>query len=199
MRTDAPVGCGGEVKELCEFVNVPCPAPRPGHVVCEVVNVVSLPVVRAEESLYMTPRGLDGVTVSPSTLINKASAVIDGAVRVTLHAEIPVRYPPVTDDRGTGFDPCIYNDLQIVSGSVRNGNEKRLPVLALDTAKNPLPLNRVASMIYAATELAVVDLDSLVRAADLLRAAFPVHQHCLSADLAPVRCRNGTEAMLSLD
>jgi len=36
-------------------------------------------------------------------------------------------------------------------------------------------------MIFAPTELAFVDLDGLVRTADLLRAAPHVHQHRLSA------------------
>ena len=49
-----------------------------------VSDVVVLHVVRAEESLYTTPRGPDGVRVSPSKLFNKATAVIDSAVRVNL-------------------------------------------------------------------------------------------------------------------
>ena len=85
-------------------------------------DTVFIPVVRAAEILYMTPRGFDGVHVSPNKLINKANAVIDGAVRVILRIEIPLRCPEITDDRSAGFNPCIYNGLQSVSGSVRNGN-----------------------------------------------------------------------------
>ena len=138
--TDAPVGCGGEVKEICEFVKALFPAPHLELVVCKMVNVVPVPVVRAEECLYMTRRGLDGFRVGSSTLINKASAVINGAVRVTLRIEISVRCPAITDDRSAGLDPCIYNGPHSVSGFVRNENEKRFTTLVLNTAKHPLPL-----------------------------------------------------------
>jgi hypothetical protein len=57
----------------------------------------------------------------------------------------------------------------------------------------------VAFIIFAPTELALVDLDSLVRTADHLTAALHVHQHGLSAELAPFRVRVWTEAMLLLD
>jgi len=46
-------------------------------------------------------------------------------------------------------------------------------------AKHPLPFNRVAPMIFAPTERALVDLDGIVRTADLLRAALYVHQQGL--------------------
>jgi hypothetical protein len=42
-------------------------------------------------------------------------------------------------------------------------------------------------------------LDGLVRTADLLGAAFHVHEHGLSAELAPVRDRSRTEVMLLFD
>ena len=112
-----------------------------------------------------------------------------------MRVEIAVRTPTITDDRSAGLDPCIYNGLQSVSGSVWNGSEKRFNGLALNTAKHPTPLNRVAFMTFGPTELA---LDGLVRPADLLRAALHVHQHGLSAELAPVRDRIWTEAMLFL-
>ena len=163
------------------------------------VNVVPLPVVWAQECLYMTLCGLDGVDMRCSTLINKGNAVIDGAVRVTLCIKFPVRCTAIADDRSAGFNPCIYKGLQSVSGSVRNGNETRFIVLALNTAKHPLPLNRVAPLIFAGTELALVDLDGLVRTTDPRTAALYVHQHGFSAELAPVSDRIVTEAMLSLD
>jgi len=131
------------------------------------------------------PRRLDGVGMSACTPINKADAVIAGAVRITLRVEIPVRRPAIIDDRSAGFDPCIYNGHQNVSGSVRNGNEK-LTGLALNTAKHPLPLNRVAPMIFAPTELAHIDVDGLLKIADLLRAALQVHQHGPSRELTSV-------------
>jgi antitoxin component of MazEF toxin-antitoxin module len=45
------------------------------------------------------------VLVSPSTLVNKANAVTGAAVHVTLHNEIPVCCPAITDDCSTRFDP----------------------------------------------------------------------------------------------
>jgi len=41
------VKCGDEVKELCELVDFLCPAPHSKLVMSEMVNVVSLPVVKA--------------------------------------------------------------------------------------------------------------------------------------------------------
>jgi hypothetical protein len=93
-------------------------------------------------------------------------------VRVSFRVDIPVRSPAITDDRSAGFDPCIYNSYQSVGGSVRNWSEKRFTGLAPNTAKYPLPLNRVIPIIFAPNELAFVDLDVLLRIADLLRAAF---------------------------
>jgi hypothetical protein len=43
--------------------------------------------------------------------------------------------------------PSIYIGHQSVGGSVRNWYEKRFKELALNTAKHPLPLKRVAPMI----------------------------------------------------
>jgi hypothetical protein len=54
-------------------------------------------------------------------------------------------------------DPCTANSRQDVSGSIQKGNEKSFSRLAIDSAKNPLPFNRVAHMILAPTELAFVD------------------------------------------
>ena len=160
------------------------------------MNVFPLPVVRAQKSLRMTPRALSGVCVGACTLVNEANAVVNGVMRVTFRVEIPVRSPAITYDRSAGFDPCIYNVLQSVSNPVRNGNEKHFTGLALNTARHPLPLNRVASMIFAPTEPAFVDLDGLVMTADLLRAALHVHQHRLCAEQVSLRDCIGTEAML---
>ena len=103
------------------------------------MNVVPLPVVRAQKNLHMTPRALCGVCVGARTLVNEANPVVNGAVRVTFRVEIPVRIPAITDDRSAGFDPCILNGLQNVSGPFRNGNEKGFTGLALNTAKHLLP------------------------------------------------------------
>jgi hypothetical protein len=53
-------------------------------------------------------------------------------------------------------------------------------------------------MIYAPTELALVDFDGLFRTASPLRAALQVHQHGLSAELAPVSHGSGEKALLCL-
>ena len=136
----------------------------------------------------MAPRALDGVVMSARTPINEASVVIDGAMRVTLRVEIPVRRPAITDDCSPGS--CMYNGHKSFSGSVRSGNEKRFTRLELNTAKNSLNLNSVAPMIYAPT-----DFDSLVRTADPIRAALQVHQYGLSAELAPVSHGNRPSAI----
>ena len=43
--------------------------------------------------------------------------------------------------------PSVYNGHRSDGGSVRNWYEKRFAGLALNTAKHPLPLNRVATVI----------------------------------------------------
>jgi hypothetical protein len=76
--------------------------------------VVHLPFVRAQKSLHMTSHALYCVYVGACTLVNEASAVVNGAVRVTFRVEIPARSPAMTDDRSAGFDSCIYNVHQSV-------------------------------------------------------------------------------------
>ena len=49
--------------------------------------------------------------------------------------------------------PIMYNGHQCVGGSVLKGNEKRFTGLALNTAIYPLPLNRVAPMIFFLEEI----------------------------------------------
>ena len=125
--------------------------------------------------------------------------MINASVRVTLSVEISVRRPAFTDDRSARFDPNIYNGHQCVSGSVRYWNKKSSARLTFDTAEHPLALNRVSPIVLWPTEHALVDFNGLVRTADLFRAALRIHQHCLSAEHAPVRDRIGTVAMLFLD
>jgi hypothetical protein len=73
----------------------------------------------------------------------------------------------------------------------------------LDSCSTPpnthWPLNRVSLIVFSPTELAVVDLDGLVRTADLLRAAFEVNQHSLTAEHTPVGDRVITKVMFVLD
>lgn len=73
----------------------------------------------------MAPRALDGVGMSARTPINEASVVIDGAMRVTLRLEIPVRRPAITDDCSPGS--CMYNGHQSFSSSSGVGRRKGLP------------------------------------------------------------------------
>jgi len=69
------------------------------------VFVVVSPVLLVKENLDPAPRELDGVSVVPGVRIDKVDAVVDGAVRETLRAEIAVRTPAVADDFSAGFDP----------------------------------------------------------------------------------------------
>ena len=88
---------------------------------CFPVHVVRFRVVRAEECFYMAPRALDGVVMSARTPINEASVVIDGAMRVTLRVEIPVRRPAITDDCSPGS--CMYNGhlMAVIHAAVLSG------------------------------------------------------------------------------
>jgi len=108
------------------------------------MNVVPLPVVRAQKSLHMKPRAVYGICMGACTLFIETNVMVNCAVRVTCRVEIPVRSSALTDNRGDRFDSCIYNGLQSISGSVRNGNEKRFTGLTLNTAKHPLLLNMMA-------------------------------------------------------
>jgi hypothetical protein len=118
--------------KLRELADPLSPAHRHEHVVCEVTDVVPLPVVRFEECCHMALHGLcgvgmgstewcwywlywvvlvwaplSGVGMGSSTFINEASVVVDGVVRVTLRVEIALSLPAVSNDGIAGFDPCI--------------------------------------------------------------------------------------------
>jgi hypothetical protein len=54
-------------------------------------------------------------------------------------------------------------------------------------------------MVFTPTELALVNLDGLIRTTDLLRAALHKHQHGFPAKRAPVSDGMFTEAMFVLD
>jgi hypothetical protein len=103
----------------------------------------------------MISSALDCIVVDASPLVHDLYAMVDGAVCVTLRVEMVVSTPAITDDRSAGFNPRICNGHQIVGGSVRNGNKKHFTGLTLNTAKHPLPLNRVASAIFAPTQVAL--------------------------------------------
>ena len=162
-RRNAALCVRDDVDEVCELVHIFTLTPRGEHVVGEMINIITHPVVWIEEGLHTTPPALDGVRMSPSTLINETG----GMVRV----QIPVRRTAVTDNRSAGFDPVTYNSHQRLGGPVRNRNEKSFAGLALDTAKDPLLLHSMAPIVLPPTELAFTDFDSLVRTANFLRAA----------------------------
>jgi hypothetical protein len=132
------------------------------------------------------PRALNGVGVSPSLGIHEVDAVVHGVMRVTIRTKILVRSPAVADDCSAGFYPVTYDSHQCVSGSVRHGNKKCFARLSFDTTEHPLPPNRVPPMIFAPTELTLVNFNCLVRTTDLDRAALHKHLHCLSAEHSPV-------------
>jgi hypothetical protein len=54
-------------------------------------------------------------------------------------------------------------------------------------------------MVFSPTELALIDLNGLVRTADPFRAALHVYQQCFSAENTPVSDRVISEVMFALD
>jgi len=125
--------------------------------------------------------------------------MIDGAVRVTLRAEIAIRSPAIADDRRAWFDPFTYNSRQCVGGSVRNGNKKSSAGPSFDTAKHPLTLNRVPSIVLSPTDLALVNFDGLIRTANFFGAALQEIEHGFPAEHAPVSDSMVTEAKFVFD
>jgi lysophospholipase L1-like esterase len=144
-----------------------------------------IPLSWKEETTNSERHTVESLISTSQTLNNKSNSVNNESIcRIsTTNKSIP---------------PCIYNGHQSVGGSVWNRNEKRFAELPLNITKHPLPNNRLAPAVFAITELALVDLYGLVRTADLLKAAFHIHEHGLSAELAPVHERR-TEAMLLFD
>ena len=125
--------------------------------------------------------------------------MIDGAVLVTLRLEIAICTPAIADDHRAWFDPFTYKSRQRVGGSVRYGNKKCSAGPSFDTAKHPLTLNRVPSIILSPTDLALVNFDDPIRTADLLRAALQVLEHGFPAEHTPVSDRMVTAVMFVFD
>ena len=137
----------------------------------------SLPtVVLAEEDLDATPRDFGLICVVPGVGIAKLDAVVHSSMCGTLRVEIAVRTPAITDDRSAEFNPDIYDGRQCVGGPVRYGNKKCSTGPSFNTAERPLTLNSVSPNVLSPTELAVVNLDGLVRITDHFRAALHEHQ-----------------------
>ena len=120
-------------------------------------------------------------------------------MRVTLRTKIAVHTPAITDERSAGFDPVTYDGRQCVNGSVPYGYKKCSAGLSFNIAKHPLTLNRVSPIICSPTELAVFNLDGLLRTTDLFRAALKKHQHGFPAEHAPVCDCMCTQAIFVLD
>ena len=123
----------------------------------------------------------------PFVGIDKVDAVVHSAVRENLRVEIAVRTPAITDNRSAEFDPGMFDGRQCVGGSVRYGDKKCSTGPSCNTVEHPLTLNRVSPMVLSPTELALVDLDGLVRSTDLFRATLHEHQHGFPTERAPVR------------
>ena len=84
-------------------------------------------------------------------------------------------------------------------GSVRYGNKKGFTGPAFDSARHPLALNWVSPVVFSPSELALVELNGLVRTAGLLRVALQIYQQCVSAEHTPVCKGVITEVMFALD
>jgi len=143
-------------------------------------------VVLAGEDLDAAPRGLENISVVPDVRIDEVDAVVQGTVRETLTVHIAVRKPAVTDDRCSWFDPVMYDGRQCVGCFVRYRNKKCSTGPSFNTARHPLTLSRVSPVVLSPTELALVNLDGLVRTTNFLRAALHEHQHGFPAERASV-------------
>ena len=125
----------------------------------------------------------------PGVGIDEVDFVVDCVVRETLSGEIAVHTPAITDDHTAGFDPVMYDGRQCVGSSARYGNKKCSAGHSFNTAKHPLTLMKVFSMVLSPTELALVNLDGLVRTTKFFRAALYEHQHGFPAEHSPIRDR----------
>jgi hypothetical protein len=92
----------------------------------------------------------------------------------------------------------IHSRIIAVSGSVWYSN-KKCAGPSFDTAKHPLTLNRVHPIVFRPTDLALVNLDELIRTADLFRAVLQELEHGFPAEYAPVSDRVVTEAKFVFD
>jgi hypothetical protein len=145
------------------------------------------------------PAALNSICVRASVLINETDPVVDGFMRVTLLIETVVRSPTIADDFRAWFDPSTNNVSQSFGGSIHNGHEKRSPSVAFHSTEYPLALNTMSAMIFPFTELALINLNGLIKTADLLRAVVKVNEHSLSNKVPPISYGSGTEAIFMLD
>ena len=167
------------MEEHGEGVDVVGLAPRREHVLCQLVDVPPLPAVRVDIDLEVMPVALYGVGVRACCRVNETDPVVHGLMRVTLAAEIIVSRPTIAYDRGAWFDPSTDDGRQSCMASVFNGHEKRSTSTAFDSTEYPLTLNTMSAMIFPFTELSLINLDDLIRTADLLRVVLQVEGHSL--------------------
>jgi hypothetical protein len=132
-------------------------------------------------------------------MINKTDPVVDGFMRVTLLIETMVRCSTIADDFRAWFDPSTNNVSQSFSGSIHNGHEKLSTSVAFHSTEYSLALNTMSVMIFSFTELALINLNGLIRTADLLRAVVQVDEHSLLDKVSPISDRSGAEAIFVLD
>jgi hypothetical protein len=132
------------------------------------VYVTTLPAVRVDVELQVMPIALYGVRVHARHRVNETDPVVDGLMSVNLAAEIIVSRPTIANDLGVRFYPNTNDGRQSCLGSVANGHEKRSPCTAFDPTEYPLTLNTISAMIFPFPELALINLDGLIRTADFL-------------------------------
>jgi len=125
------------------------------------------------------PVALNCVGVRASRRVNETDPVVHGLMRVTLAAEIIVSRPTIAYDLGAWFDPSTNDGRQSCTTSVSNGHEERSTSTAFDSTEYPLTLNTMSAMIFPFTELSLINLDDLIRTADLLRVVLQVEGHSL--------------------
>ena len=165
------------------------------NVLCQFVDVSLLPAVRVYVDLELMPVALYGDRVRTCCRVKETDPVVHGLMRVILVVEIIVSRPTIAYDRGAWFDPSTNDGHQSCMASVLNGHKKASTSPAFDSTEYPLTLNTMSAMIFSFPELALINLDGLMRTADLLRVVLQVDGHSLSDKLSPVGDRSGTVAI----
>jgi hypothetical protein len=103
--------------------------------------------------------------------MDERDGVFNGAVCVTERLDLFIRSPAIADDSSAGFDPSTYSIHQCVGSAIRYGKRECYTGFTFHIASHPLTPNKVSPIIFTPSELALVDFNGPVRAADPLRAA----------------------------
>jgi hypothetical protein len=88
--------------------------------------------------------------------------VVHGAVRVTHGPDIPMGSPAITDYGSSWFDPFTYIIHQCGGGTMGYRHKESPTGFTFDTAKHPLPPNRVSPMVLTSSEFAFVDISTVL-------------------------------------